>query len=764
MATCTVIGADIPKNSSNSNKQILKRITINFGIFFDGTNNQRLQVLIGKKLRKKKNKGNPLRDEEKELVKKFALDGVSKKLKNKIPGWDKGDLKEEEIDALVKEHGFRLTGLSRSDMRENTDFTNIARMEPYYSPEKTDDTTYSYKIYVTGSGTYADLEKSTSFRGLGFGQGDSGVVQKVEDALEAIKTITQKIDSHIESVKYRFHLFGFSRGSTEARLFIDLCSAIRGGDRPDVLDDIIQKYMGNTSKVAKWKRIIFPKQESIEFPFVGIFDTVSSVGVNTQGQWNPTTSWTGEIAEGTGKWLEKVASGSFDNNVNDLGLNTMVYEPSVKKIVHICALDEFRENFSLILVPIESKVDQIFLPGAHADIGGGYLDGYHPSVRIARVDYGTISLQRADNMAKSMERADDFVSYNIPRNDLFLPIIPYPGQIDSNDCLIVNRDNLFNMGWLKEDDTGIVERDNYIIVERFSKDGYMYLPLQLLMTKVTEKLFSENISETFKIPYSLPQRNNNQIGWDEKKWLKKDYDKYGYIIRPKEKKDYVQLRKDFLHFSSDITEKPLYKATVIVNGPHINYKFCYERTFFPSDSDMRIIQNLKASFIGTKETREGEIIDRIKAVGNLVLRETIGNSVWIHKYKAVSGSSDKLFPLPNGNYKITGYRDRGLNSNAPEESMTIDNVGFSFDLSPEFRTNRSNLEIHPDGGAPGTAGCIGIVEKKERLSELRSILLKYIKIQNYVPLTVEIIDNPNCNTDSQQCHEERKIKQNVNNE
>ena len=54
-------------------KQALE-ITINFGIFFDGTANQRLQVTLGK-MRRKKEKGSIGND----IMYDFALDGIPSK-------------------------------------------------------------------------------------------------------------------------------------------------------------------------------------------------------------------------------------------------------------------------------------------------------------------------------------------------------------------------------------------------------------------------------------------------------------------------------------------------------------------------------------------------------------------------------------------------------------------------------------------------------------------------------------------------------------
>lgn len=58
--------------------------------------------------------------------------------------------------------------------------------------------------------------------------------------------------------------------------------------------------------------------------------------------------------------------------------------------------------------------------------------------------------------------------------------------------------------------------------------------------------------------------------------------------------------------------------------------------------------------------------------------------------------------LPQGKYRVENPRRRD------KAGMVRDGVGFSFDLLPNFPTRRSSLRIHPDGGPPGTQGCIGI--------------------------------------------------------
>ena len=70
-------------------------------------------------------------------------------------------------------------------------------------------------------------------------------------------------------------------------------------------------------------------------------------------------------------------------------------------------------------------------------------------------------------------------------------------------------------------------------------------------------------------------------------------------------------------------------------------------------------------------------------------------------WRAVSGPWG-AGPLPLGLYTCDNFRDR------TEVAMTRENVGFSVDLTPHFKTHRTLLRIHPDGNKPGTLGCIGI--------------------------------------------------------
>jgi len=60
--------------------------------------------------------------------------------------------------------------------------------------------------------------------------------------------------------------------------------------------------------------------------------------------------------------------------------------------------------------------------------------------------------------------------------------------------------------------------------------------------------------------------------------------------------------------------------------------------------------------------------------------------------------------------------------------------GFSLNLEPNFETDRTDLRIHPDGNAPGTAGCIGVGCDAAR--ELENRLGDYFENNKSIPVEV----------------------------
>lgn len=106
--------------------------------------------------------------------------------------------------------------------------------------------------------------------------------------------------------------------------------------------------------------------------------------------------------------------------------------------------------------------------------------------------------------------------------------------------------------------------------------------------------------------------------------------------------------------------------------------------------------------------------------------------------RACSGSRS-LAPLPAGTYQATRFRERS------ERAMVRDGVGFSIDLSdkwdPSLQRTRRLLRIHPDGGDPGTEGCVGILTK---VKECRDLLARHFPdLATRRSLEVIYVDSPN---------------------
>ena len=92
--------------------------------------------------------------------------------------------------------------------------------------------------------------------------------------------------------------------------------------------------------------------------------------------------------------------------------------------------------------------------------------------------------------------------------------------------------------------------------------------------------------------------------------------------------------------------------------------------------------------------------------------------------------------LPNGLYTADNYRDRGPGSDDYNPKMTIDGVGFSYDLTPAFPTDRTLLRIHPDGGRPGSEGCIALRADRKQLQDFATRVNAYLGAYGTIPVLV----------------------------
>lgn len=659
MAAIAEVGAKDSKKPENEKG----KVTIYFGVFFDGTNNHRLQVLLGKKYREKKGLKNTLDRDEQQIAKQFRLDVDEYNEENKLV--DEGERynlqrekdsldkvlqendgadvfinthRRDRLDSVTKDLEFDLSKYKYDETTykehaiQTNDFTNIAILESFYrAKEKITDNEYAYKIYVSGSGVERELEKIGNWKGAAFGQGTTGVVGKVKDAISCINVkLTHFANVEDKNVTLNFHLFGFSRGATEARVFAHVvnqqknmlsskeltdselqeltseqrsdylkqknelqnkhdCQEFKLEDRLkmsnemskdretrvaggafalySVIADVIaeKKYQKEVRQLNRAVRRniqynkknqeekdyleterkddqdlenclcehVFKGQERIKsiikngcvsIPAMGIYDTVSSVGV----LFNNTikNNYLIDIQNCTNAF-----SKLHHRNVKDLGLNDLKL---VDDIYHICALDEYRENFALVPVPKEAankSVTQIYIPGCHADVGGGYSEGYDKKISFKE---------------ESLWIPFEAIPYHLRE--------PQEGFVfDEKYAFSYSLHNLKETMWFNENKdkpdingSDRIDRMRKLVsIYRYSKKGYNYVSLHLMVKKFNP-LFSMN-DNNFCVPDDLSDIYIGALST-------------GNGCYYPEPGRYRELRKDYLHISMD---------GGIVNSPNV---------------------------------------------------------------------------------------------------------------------------------------------------------------------------------------------------
>lgn len=212
---------------------------------------------------------------------------------------------------------FVVPGLQDSYSNE---WTNVAKLEMYIQTVNSP-ANHAFSIYIEGIGTVN--YDNDEIRGMSLGMGPTGVEARVNDSISRIITrIGQLGDRNIDTI--HLDAFGFSRGAAAARHFI---YKVLFNERHRLRDRLIRRgYTVNNVTVN----------------FIGLFDTVAAHG------------------------------GSHSNDTRTLQLDAIRH---AQRVVQLASADEHRENFPLTNIDAAGSSGlQIFLPGTHSDIGGGYVD------------------------------------------------------------------------------------------------------------------------------------------------------------------------------------------------------------------------------------------------------------------------------------------------------------------------------------------------------------------------------------------------------
>lgn len=177
----------------------------------------------------------------------------------------------------------------------------------------------SKKIHAYVEGTGTKNGEGDNPYGAATGWGDTGLVAKMNEGFRVINDKMEKNGFTADNVNFlQINVYGFSRGAATARMFVNVAL-----EEPE-------RFEGLGLKKGR-----------IQIEFVGIFDTVVSVGLK---HYNDAITYK--------QHLPRVATRS----------------------VHITAQDEARTTFSLYNINTAiARGDglEVAIPGCHTDVGGG---------------------------------------------------------------------------------------------------------------------------------------------------------------------------------------------------------------------------------------------------------------------------------------------------------------------------------------------------------------------------------------------------------
>lgn len=263
------------------------------------------------------------------------------------------------------------------------DKSNVARLEEQLGDTATECDLYLH-VYVEGIGT--TNFGGDSQMGYALGVGGTGVEAKVSKGIAAaVEAISSRRDISSDDTmitRLTVDTCGFSRGAAAARNCVYRVLHNEYGPEGVVLSTNLKETLeGDGWTVGQ-----------VLVHAVGLFDTVSSHGV------------------------------AYWNDVFELRLDAI---REAAAVYHLAAAEEYRNNFSLTDIrSAGGKGRQVYLPGAHSDVGGSYVDRAGEDRVLSRDsaahDVGQFLLQRGwyHNGPRGKELEYDVQEYSDPNTGI----------------------------------------------------------------------------------------------------------------------------------------------------------------------------------------------------------------------------------------------------------------------------------------------------------------------------------------------------------
>jgi len=293
--------------------------------------------------------------------------------------------------------------------------TNVVKLANALSPVSGDGTP-QLLYYDTGIGSAGDM-----LRRMYDGATGTGISSKI---IQAYRFVIQNYEPGDE-----LFLFGFSRGAFTVRSLSGLIrnSGILRVSNIELISRAFSIYHSRKQKYqpreveATLFRKTYAVEETTRIKFIGVWDTVGALG-------NPL-------------WMNGVLS--KHNQFHDTDLSTRI-----DHAYHALAIDEKRKNFEATLWhqqkgSKDQVLEQVWFPGVHSDIGGGYPeneDSLSDSALIWMLEKAKKCNLAFDTIiSKPNPQADmheTYKSFYTLQKKLFRPIgLNMPDEGDTNESL-----------------------------------------------------------------------------------------------------------------------------------------------------------------------------------------------------------------------------------------------------------------------------------------------------------------------------------------
>ena len=229
------------------------------------------------------------------------------------------------------------------DQRSGGEFrpTNVVKMARAIAPSDPDGVA-QVVFYDQGVGTGNLLDRVS---GGAFGR---GLDKNIEDGYRFLMHNYEPGDD--------IFLFGFSRGAYTVRSLAGLIynAGLLRTANAHLYPDAYRLYRDRIDRPDSTRAVEFKEMLSydVDITFLGVWDTVGAMGIPVRG-------------------LRRLSRGRYEFHGRGLS-------PRVKRAFHALAIDERRSPFRPSIWKGKSDddqvVEQVWFPGVHSDIGGGYLE------------------------------------------------------------------------------------------------------------------------------------------------------------------------------------------------------------------------------------------------------------------------------------------------------------------------------------------------------------------------------------------------------